>query len=598
MITLPTLQPTLAWHQQLSWRRYVEQLFRLVSRRRDFRLELQRGRLIAGVIPEQRRVLLNPDLIPVPAMGVRFDPQTPHGQRTQLLRAIMAHEAGHVVFSASKPAGELGWLWNALEDERMERLVMRRFPELCRDFDFLGDAMLLKGEPEATDFMNACLRWRWGHDRPDIPFEVQAQDQEAWEQARPLVEEAWETTRDGVELLAARILALRPAPPAGEPPKSRPELNADGGGMSEAQPEEQKQAQGTGEPDVDEATEAASTDGGEETPEQEEHQARDEAGAGTGKSPGVEKDTPEEPEDTSGPSGRTTPTSDGEDQGQPQQGRGEAPLPAPPPPAPGEDPSQGASDHAGPPRDLSRRESAQEMLDRIEVHARHLTRILAPPIRPAHATPHRSKGRFRYDRYTQGAEKYFGRKVGEDRPAPFLLRLVVDMSSSMAGGRLNAAQEAALMLARAANLAGSRLQVVSFDYNAYETVPLDMPWAESVDAIAGLEARGGTLLSSALRLVLAGERRPEEREVIAIICDGELTTYDRLVCGLLLGEQQREHRTIVPLLIGEGIQGQAIWEALFGTAVPVHDTENIARTLFQSLTRLRQKLEPRLGLAP
>lgn len=590
MITLPTLQSTLAWHQQLPWRRYTEQLFRLVSRRRDFRLEFRRGKLIAGVIPEQRRVLLNPDLIPVPAMGVRFDPQTPHGQRTQLLRAIMAHEAGHVVFSASKPAGELGWLWNALEDERMERLVMRRFPELCSDFDFLGDAMLLEGGPEPRDLMNACLRWRWAYDRPDVPFEILPQDQEAWEQARPLVEEAWETTREGVELLAAQILALRPASPAGTPPASLPDLSADGGGMSGEQPEEQARANGAGEPNEEGETEDEAPNGEEETQGQGDAQAGDEAGTGT--RPVLEGHAPEEGEAETKQTGSPPTASDDKDarqsEGHAQQGRGETPLPAPPPPAPGEDPGQGVSDHAGPPRDLGRRESAQEILDRVEVHARQLTRILAPPIRPAHATPHRSKGRFRYDRYTQGTEKYFGRKVGEDRPAPFLLRLVVDISSSMAGVRLNAAQEAALMLAHAANLAGSRLQVVSFDLSAYETVPLDMPWAQSVEAIGGLEATGSTMLSGALRMVLAGECRPDEREVIAIICDGELMAYDRLLCSTLLADQEKE-RTIVPLLIGEGIRGMATWEKLFGTAVPVHDTENIAHVLFQTLTRLRQE---------
>lgn len=592
MITLPTLQPTLAWHQQLPWRRYIEQLFRLVSRRRDFRLELQQGKIIAGVIPEQRRVLLNPDLIPVPAMGVRFDPQTPHGQRTQLLRAIMAHEAGHVVFSASKPAArELGWLWNALEDERMERLVMRRFPELCSDFDFLGDAMLLKNEPEPIDFMNACLRWRWAYDRPDVPFELLPQDQDAWEQARPLVEEAWETTRERVELLASQILALRPPSSAGEPPPSLPDLSADGGGMSEKQPEEQEPADGAGQPSQGEDPTTDGSAGGEETQDQDE--AQTEGQAGTGAQPEMEEPAPEEGEAESAQTKGSPAGANDEDAPQredhAQQGRGEAPLPAPPPPAPGEDPGQSVADHAGPLRDLSRRESAQEILDRVEVHARQLTRILAPPIRPAHATPHRSKGRFRYDRYTQGAEKYFGRKVGEDRPAPFLLRLVVDISSSMAGVRLNAAQEAALMLARAAHLAGSRLQVVSFDHFTYETVPLEMPWAESVEAIAGLDAKGSTMLSGALRLVLTGECRPDEREVIAIICDGELMEYDRLVCSTLLADQEKE-RTIVPLLIGEGIRGMALWEQLFGTAVPVHDTENIARVLHQTLTRLRDQM--------
>ncbi|WP_156372975.1 hypothetical protein [Deinococcus sp. Leaf326] len=211
---------------------------------------------------------------------------------------------------------------------------------------------------------------------------------------------------------------MRPAPPAGEPPKARPELSADGGGISEEQPEEQGQPQGTGEPGDSKETEDA--DGGGETPDPK--QAEDEAGTEAGDS--EQEEALEAHETDTEPSGTTTTASDEEDaneQRPSQQGRGEVPLPAPPPPAPGEDPSQGASDHAGPARDLGRRESAQEILDRIEVHARHLTRILAPPIRPAHATPHRSKGRFRFDRYPQGAEKYFGRKVGEDRPAPFLL---------------------------------------------------------------------------------------------------------------------------------------------------------------------------------
>ena len=64
MLTLPRQPPTVAWHQQSAWRTYAQQLFGLVSRRRDFHAEFRTGELIAGVIPQQKRLIVNPQLIP------------------------------------------------------------------------------------------------------------------------------------------------------------------------------------------------------------------------------------------------------------------------------------------------------------------------------------------------------------------------------------------------------------------------------------------------------------------------------------------------------------------------------------------------------
>lgn len=576
MISVPRQRASLQWHQQLSWRRYAESLFRLISRRRDFRLEFRVGQLIAGVLPEQGRVIINPALLNVPAFGVRFDPHKEEQQRVFLLRGLMAHEAGHVVFSAAKPAEKnLGWLWNALEDERMERLVMRRFPELVSDFDFLGDVMLLGGGSQNLDLMNACLVWRWAHDRRDVPFSVKADAQEAWEQVRPLVEEAWETTRERVEVMAAQILAFLPD----DPSVLLPELGADGGGMSGEQPEEQAGSQESTHPETG-APENAESD--TQTPDSQGANGDNEAHS-TSVPEGAE---PKEETDEECVQGRPA------DSGPPEEG---------PDGRDGDDQPHGAAtqkpgpQHGGnapreplpaPPTEQGRAEVTQQLTD-IEGYARTLAPILAPPGRPAHQSRHRSRGRFQYDRYQQGAEQYFRRKVGEDKPAPFLLRLLVDLSGSMDGVRLDAAKDAALMLARAAHLSGSRLHVIGFQSTAFDVVTPEMSWEESTLHIGGMRAGGFTFLSSALETALGAPKRPEEQEVLAIICDGQLTGRDVTRCHELLG---KERRMVVPVLIGDGTTDVHTWETVFGFALAVHNVDDIARTLKSTLGTLRARM--------
>ncbi|GAA5533840.1 VWA domain-containing protein [Deinococcus aluminii] len=598
MITLPkqTIQP--AWHQQLAWRQYATQLFRLISRRRDFTMEFRSGNLIAGVEQRQRRLLINPALLPVPARGTRFDPRTEHGRRTLLLRGLIAHEAGHVVFSALKPAAEpLGWVWNALEDERMERLVTRRFPELAADFAFLGDVMLLKDPSATLDLQNACLVWRWAHDRSDFPFQVPEEHQDLWHhQIRPLVEEAWDAHRDDVVLIAQAILDLLPE--RSTPPSSLPDLRADGGGMEDVQPEERQQPKhapqnrqeppqedqeggnGTGEKADEQDTGKASaprSKNGEESGEQEqpgrgrqepgeEQQDQTDAGQDAASSTPGER----QPDLDPSPPGRTPPSQPGHPAA--VRSPGEAGQLPSPPPEPQPTP-------------------ADDLLFQVDGHARKLAGILAPPGRPARREAHRSRGTFRYDRYQQGAERYFRKKVGEEKPAPFLLRLCVDLSSSMGGPRLNAARDAALMLARAGMYARSRLQVIGFATEAREVVPLELPWQDAAQRLSGLRASGGTRLSSALEVAFAGTARPDEQEVLVIICDGELTGYDVQCCARLLEDRRRTWRhaplTVLPILIGEGVGGTATYLELFGAAHPVMSLDDISRTLKSALTTVR-----------
>lgn len=565
MITLPTQAITAAWHQQLAWRNFVTNTFRLISRRRDFTTEYRTQGLIAGVIPDQRRLLLNPALVPIPDARLRFDPRTEHDRRVRLLRAITAHEAGHVVFSARKPTEQtLGWLWNALEDERMERLVMRRFPELAPDLTFLGDAMYLNAPRPTYDLLNACLVWRWAHDCPVHAFQVTPEHQDLWEtRIRPLVEEAWDAHRDDVAVIAQDILDL--LPPKAEQAPQEQDLSADGGGMSEAQPEE-----GTPNRDRDGTPQPGDSEG--------DDTAADPSDNATDPSADPSAPDPTSSEDADG-QGRGKPSPSPDDSGQDGQAGtgGEAsdlPLPVPPP-APLEVPDD-------------------ELLRRTEGYARQLAGILAPPGTPAGRTSHRSRGRFEYGRYQQGAERYFQRKTRPDKPAPFQLRLCVDLSTSMSGPRMTAAREASLMLARAALLARSRLAVMGFTNDAHQVVPLDTPWEETTRRLYGMQASGTTLLGPALHHTLALPHRPDERVVILIITDGELLAHDARHCEYLLNPPARGRRLtpapeIVPILIGEAGESAATFLEVFGAAHPVLALEDVTRAIRSALTTLRAR---------
>lgn len=182
----------------------------------------------------------------------------------------------------------------------------------------------------------------------------------------------------------------------------------------------------------------------------------------------------------------------------------------------------------------------------LEAHARRLSSLLSPQGTPAHRARSRSKGRFRYDRYVAGAERYFQRRVGEDKPAPFVLQLLVDTSGSMDGPRLAAAHRAALLLCRAAFLARSDVRVITFNFGAQEVVPLHTSWTQAQQQLTHLRASGGTNLAPALELARAYRPPPTHREVIGIICDGDLKSSDIQRCTALMNALRRE-RTTRPL---------------------------------------------------
>ncbi|GAA5534800.1 VWA domain-containing protein [Deinococcus aluminii] len=242
---VPRGSSSLPWPQQLGWRNFTRQLFRFYSRKSNFTVLLTARVGTAAVNPAAKVVYLDPDLLPVTDPGVlRHAPPDEHGTRALLIRAILAHEAGHVQFSGDKPPALLGQLWNALEDERMERRMAARYPELMPAFDFLGDVLAEKVSPKWNfDSLEGCLAMRFEHDRAAPKWAPAHPDE--WADIWPLVQAAWSAPNsDRVTWIARCILGLLGLDEEDTQDPFDGQVRADGAGNPDSQ------AQGGGEGDA------------------------------------------------------------------------------------------------------------------------------------------------------------------------------------------------------------------------------------------------------------------------------------------------------------------------------------------------------------
>lgn len=193
MITVPPSRPD-KWHKRIEWVKYANTLFRYYSRRSNYALRLeQRHGMIASVDPRTRIVRLNPDFATAPAGLARAVRHTPTRMRDAIIQNIkgyLAHEAAHVRYSSEKPQGLLGQIWNSIEDERIERLMVSAHPDLAKVFTHLGDTHLARAWPALRhDPLEGILAWRWAHDHPTLRW--QCDDPDTWARVLPHVEAAW-----------------------------------------------------------------------------------------------------------------------------------------------------------------------------------------------------------------------------------------------------------------------------------------------------------------------------------------------------------------------------------------------------------------------
>ncbi len=135
-------------------------------------------------------------------------------------RALARHEAAHVLFtqpSRRDRDGALHWLFNSLEDGRIERYLASLYPWCWGDFVELGRMVwrqfaLPDSHPQRL--LAACLLHRWDVLRPRTsPSRITFADDAAralWEErVRPLVEEAWAAPEsERVVEIALEILGI------------------------------------------------------------------------------------------------------------------------------------------------------------------------------------------------------------------------------------------------------------------------------------------------------------------------------------------------------------------------------------------------------
>jgi hypothetical protein len=196
------------WYERSFWRNHAQQLFDYFAKRRGYLVRFSNTEATAYVDMHHKVCVLGVNFPKIQG-NVRY--KIHHGVRLRerWIEAFTAHEAAHVRFSGVKPAPKtLGWLWNALEDERIERLQAASADDLRAVFTFMGDVYLEKARDgkDVGHCLNGCLLWRWAHDHPKgwIP-----DDLVTWEQVQPLVETAWNAqTSDEVVKIAIKILEI------------------------------------------------------------------------------------------------------------------------------------------------------------------------------------------------------------------------------------------------------------------------------------------------------------------------------------------------------------------------------------------------------
>lgn len=552
----PTTGTSFPWHKRPAWKRCARELLRWYSRRSDFALRFtaQSAQPLASVSVQTKRVQCATEF----PRAKKHGPANEHGASfrdgvrggdalreapTSLwLRGLLAHEAGHIVFSGKKPAeSTLGWLWNALEDERMERLMARRHSELRPIFETMGDVMVSCSDeelrekrrrreeaekrarsgqaPQALDVLNACLAHRWLYDHsPGAQSAFRVLPDNEFSKVQGLVEEAWEAqSSDEVMRIAREILRLFGIPEDQELP----------GGLEH----------------FDLVPGASAGDDEEDT--------GDDDRAGDDRDKDNIDDEGAAPRAASG-----------------HLPRGGAPE------TPENDP------------EAERAKAGADLLNGQKAAIEKLSVALKPQTPSRFRRPHRSRGRFEYRRYAKGQSRVFSRAPERPEP-PARITVLIDQSGSMLyGGRLKAAKKSAALLSGAAEMAGCPFQVISFTTHVKEHFRSSDPRGYETlrTKLTTLSPQEETILSPALQLATRKTRGAAGTHVVILISDGLLTAEDAECCARLYRKARAQDAglIILPLLLGnaagENEEGQNVYEHIFRRYAAIESPSELANT--------------------
>lgn len=467
--------------------------------------------------------------------------------------ALIYHEAAHILFSGEKPIPRLlGWLWNALEDRRIERLLVKAYPQFKSSLEFINDTVWYYSET-TQDILAGCLFWGWENhlSANQRKFNPAFGLVELWEeQIKPLVEQAWEAANsDEVTEIAIKILQILGNdfeqdishlpmvfwhPPMGDKIKvqslSDQELaDLDSSSLHDLSHLFERNDDSS-EDEIDEATQKNNEDNFEDEIDQDCWQAED-------KDEDLEEDLEEDDFD---------------------------------------DEDKALDDliglHLFFPRVIqspSQTQSPSVILSRVEGYARDLAIALKPQIPNVLKRPHRSRGMFNLERGLDGHERPFDYKQASAPASSVAILTLIDQSGSMDGKRIQEAIAATMLLDRASELAGIAFGVYGFK-------DLDEPiihrrlstgnHPQSEEKIATIEVGGGTYLAPVLRQAVTDLlARSEQIKILIIFHDGELLANDALEVKQQVQRLERINRFFLqPIFIADDAEAVEKNQDVFG----------------------------------
>jgi VWA domain containing CoxE-like protein len=600
------------WHQQPHWKRYFRDLFAYYARH-WYTVIIGGQFALAAVNSSTKQVYINPEQTPPVSGLIRHRPSSEGEFLSMMMQALIAHEAGHVHFSGKKPQEPLlGQLWNTLEDERMERLMAARFPELERWFNFIGDTVLVQSMP-TSDLLAGCLLHRWEHDRPGAKrFNPNPEQLELWDQVKTLVEASWiaEHSDDVTEIARAILALLGKAEAAPEQPglQGFDRMNEDFSGDGEPQPQAQASS-GHGTPS-DAQEDPEHPNGATKDPEDPEGvqppsqpQAGDQgqgqetsdnlgnteaqlANSSDDLEPNAETtQTPNPCFDSRGFANQhTTTQADQSEKGdQPSNSILVRSSSSDEPSLPVLMPSQ-------PKVPVQAELDAEPILERVEGAARELAALLSPfEPRKLH-TPSRNAGRLSPQRVMAGRERVFERKNPPPKLETLFIDVLIDISGSMdprdtPGSKMNVAVHTAMMVERACELAGIARRVTAFDDDVLPICDQSLDARSARGRIAGMDSYGGTNLGQALGFVLEHPTAVGAKRLVVVVSDGALAEEDQRHCTELVKDKPRV--LFLPVLLGVSESEVQAYRSIFGHATPINEIELLPSVMRILLARVR-----------
>jgi hypothetical protein len=273
-----------------------------------------------------------------------------------------------------------------------------------------------------------------------------------------------------------------------------------------------------------------------------------------------------------------------------------------------EAPFAGAVLNAKAPRfeDCTRRGNAKQMGAVISTPAklrRHVTSAVKAPERVGNER-YQTSGRLdtrNVAGLASGAETVFRKRV-EDEGREAAVTLLIDVSSSMEGERIDAARAMALHMGDALKAAGVRFEIATFRHASGDTASMSLPkpmkatWNDTTRSFtAGIRAQGGTVMLPAIKN--CAERlldvRAVSRRILIVLTDG-LDSFDtrcnEIQCKAL-ATKGVEVLGIGLMLTGREVSAMATTFA--ANVVYVNDCAALATTGLAHLVKQLDKAAPK-----